>query len=280
MKVRRILTALAVAVVATTVSAPVSAAPSAAGGSAPPAASVFVIQGVTGSTWSITLDDEELSAAAGPKDILGPVKLAAGSHTVTATDPGGAEVTATVEVESGESLDVVLHRPVDPTGRPLFTTFENDLAPVKAGSGRVTVAHTASAPPADIRVNGEVLLADVASAEEITAVVPTGVYPVDIVPAATDGPVVLGPVDLEVAGSALTRVFAVGVAADQTMDAIVQVLPVQSTDATVPTSVPAGDGSMAAAADATSPIVTRPGVWLLLGGAALVALGMRRLRRH
>lgn len=264
---RPLLTAVAVLVVAT----PVGSAQA----EAAETASVFVIQGVTGSTWSITVDDEEITDDATAKDVLGPFDWTAGSHTVTATDQGGQEVTATVDVASGENLDVVLHRPVDPTGSPLFTTFENDLAPVKSGSGRLTVAHTAAAPPADIRVDGEVLLADVASAEEISTVVPKGVYPVDIVPTSTDGPVVLGPVDLQVTGSALTRVFAVGVAADATMDAVVQVLPLETTDATAPTSVPAGDGSSALA----TPVIARPGAWFVLGGILLVAMGVRRLRQ-
>ena len=238
----------------------------------PGAASVFLIQGVTGSSWAIGVDGEEV-AEAGPKDVLGPYDWPAGTHTVTATDEQGEEVSAVVEVSAGENLDVVLHRPVDASAPPLFTTFENDLAPVKEGSGRLTVAHTAAAPPADIRVDGDVLLADVASAEEISTVVPQGVYPVDIVPTATDGPVVLGPVDLQVAGSALTRVFAIGVSADQSMDAVVQVLPLASTDASVPTSVPAGDGGSSPRLGASS------AVWLLAGGTILIAAGGRRLRR-
>ncbi|MBA3782157.1 MAG: DUF4397 domain-containing protein [Nocardioides sp.] len=269
---RPLLAAVAVVAVAVAVASPVWSAAA----SASPGASVYVIQGIVGSKWSITVDDDEIANYTRAKDILGPFEWAAGTHVVTATDEDGQEVTASVDVAAGENVDVVLHRPADPTGAPLFTTFENDLDPVKTGSGRLTVAHTAVAPPADIRVNGKVLLADVASAEEISTVVPSGVYPVDIVPAATQGPVVLGPVDLEVAGSALTRVFAFGVAADQTMDAVVQVLPLTGTDATVPTSVPAGDGSSSAS---TRPIVAMPGAWLVLGGALLLAAGARRLRR-
>ncbi|WP_295659317.1 DUF4397 domain-containing protein [uncultured Nocardioides sp.] len=268
MHIVRTLTAVTLATAVTALSAPTLTA------AAEPAAasSVYLVQGVTGSSWSLSVDGEEV-AEAEAKEVLGPYDWPAGTHTVTATDGDGEEVTATVEVSAGESLDVVLHRPVDPTGAPLFTTFENDLAPVKDGSGRLTVAHTAAAPPADIRVDGDVLLADVASAEEITTVVPTGVYPVDIVPTATEGPVVMGPVDLEVAEGALTRVFAIGVAADQTMDAVVQVLPLPKTDASAPTSVPAGDGSLASGSG------TAPGAWLLAVGAVLLVVGGRRLRR-
>ena len=242
-------------------------------------ASVYVIQGVQGATWTLTVDDEEVATDAPDKEIVGPLALMPGSHTVTATGPGGAEVSADLTVEAGASVDVVLHRPVDPTADPLFTSFVNDLSPVKAGSGRVTVAHTAVAPPADIRVNGEVLLADVASAEEITAVVPAGVYPIEVVPAATDGPAILGPVDLPIDGGKLTRVFAIGVASERTMDAVVQVLPVPVADATAPSDVPAGDGGQGAGLFERRGAPGVPvGLVLLVTGVGLAVLGLRTPR--
>ena len=251
---------------------------STAAGAAKPA-SVYVFQGGQGTTWSLTVDDAEGAADAPDKEIVGPLALMPGSHTVTAVDSEGVEVTADLTVEAGASVDVVLHRPVDPTADPLFTRFVNDLSAVKAGSGRVTVAHTAVAPPADIRVNGEVLLADVASAEEISAVVPAGVYPIEVVPAATDGPAVLGPVDLPVDGGNLTRVFAIGVASEQTMDAVVQVLPLPVADATAPTDVPAGDGGQGAGLFAGEQGPGVPvGLVLLVAGVGLAVLGLRTSR--
>ncbi|MEO5854258.1 MAG: DUF4397 domain-containing protein [Nocardioides sp.] len=254
---------------------PVGFAPSAA---ASPAA-VYLIQGVEGATWSLTVDDEEVAADASDKEIVGPLELMPGTHTVTASGAGGLEITADLSVEAGVSMDVVLHRPVDPTADPMFTSFTNDLSPVKAGSGRLSVAHTAVAPPADIRVDGEVLLADVASAEEITTTVPAGVYLVDVVPAATDGPTVLGPVDLPVAGGKLTRVFAIGVASERTMDAVVQVLRVPVLDATTPRDVPAGDGGQGERLFGVPVGSAHPvGLVLLVAGMALAAAGLRILR--
>jgi len=240
-------------------------------------AEVYLVQGVEGGVWSLSLDDEEIAADAAEKEIVGPLALMPGSHTVSAVDADGAQVTADLRVAAGESVDVVLHRPVDPTDDPLFTSFVNDLSPVRAGTGRLVVAHTAVAPPADIRVDGEVLLADVASAEEISTTVPTGVYPVDIVPASTDGPTVMGPVDLTVQGGRLTRVFAIGVASEGSMDAVVQVLRVPVVDAVVPRDVPAGEGPPRTSEPWGSP-VGAPGLLLIGAAAVLAVVGLRNLR--
>jgi Domain of unknown function (DUF4397) len=248
--------------------------------SAKSTASLYLVQGVQGTSWSLSLDDEEVADQAPDKEIVGPLELDPGSHTVTATDDSGAEVEAEVTVASGESIDVVLHRPVDPTADPMFTTFTNDLGAVASGSGRLTVAHTAVAPPADIRVDGDVLLADVASTEQISTTVPGGVYPVDIVPTATEGPTVLGPVDLTVEAGKLTRVFAIGVAEERTMDAVVQVLPVPVSEATSPSDVPAGDGGQGAALfDTGSQRGLVVGGLLLALGAVVTLAGLRSRRQ-
>jgi hypothetical protein len=143
----------------------------------------------------------------------------------------------------------------------------------------------------------------VANGEELTLTVPSGTYPVDIVPTAATAPVVLGPVDLPVAASALTRVFAIGVAATGSMDAVVQVLPVASrgSGSTV-SKVDAGDGGQAQAlivaahqrsgtADPGAAVSgaegwgagapSSPGVVLLLVVVAgLLLAGSRRARRR
>jgi hypothetical protein len=210
-------------------------------------ASLFVIQGVDATTMTLTLDGKVLRAGAVAKTVAGPVKVSAGRHSVTAQPADGGEpVEATVTVGAGASVDVVLHRQADATRAPVFTSYVNDLSPVTTGSARLTVAHTAAVGPADIRVKGEVLFANVANGEQLALTVPGGTYPVDIVPTASTGPVVFGPVDLEVAKGTLTRVFAIGVAATNSMDAVVQVLPVATRGSGAGVSrVEAGDGGQA-----------------------------------
>jgi hypothetical protein len=228
-----------------------AAAPSSRTGSPALAAAasgtLFVIQGVDATTMTLRLDGTVLRAEATAKTVLGPLKVPAGRHTLAAEPQGGGtSVEATITVRAGSSTDVVLHRQADPTSAPVFTIYANDLSPVTAGSARLTVAHTAAVGPADIRVRGEVLFANVANGEQLTLTVPAGTYPVDIVPTATTGPVVFGPVDLPVARATLTRVFAIGVAATSSMDAVVQVLRVSTRGSgTAVGGVEAGDGGQA-----------------------------------
>lgn len=252
-------------------------------GAAGDTATVYIVQGVADSRMAVTVDGTLVAGDAAAKAVIGPLTLSAGQHTVSAKNPSGsAAVSATVTLTAGTSVDTVLHRQVDPSKPPAITVFPNDLSPVVAGNGRLVVAHTATVGPADVRVNQKVLFANIASGEALTLTVPAGTYPVDIVPNATTGPVVLGPVDLPVGGNALTRVFAIGVAATSSMDAIVQVLPLATQGAGMtPSGVPAGDGGQAVALMAGSDGSDRQGLIGLVGvlGAAVVALAAWLRRR-
>ena len=255
-----------------------AAHPKGAAASVADQATVYLIQGVDATTMALSVDGKQVAAKAAAKTIVGPLRLSPGSHTVTGTpEGGGAAVNATIQAKAGSSTDAVLHRSVDPTKPPVFTTYPNDLTPVTAGSGRLTVAHPAAVGPADIRVKGKVLFSNIANGEELTLTVPAGTYPVDIVPTAATSPVVLGPVDLPVAKAALTRVFAIGVAATGSMDAVVQVLPVATRGSGSSVSrVEAGDGGqaqelIAAHRGSTPQLPLTVAVWLALAAAGLVA---------
>lgn len=256
-------------------------------------ASVFLIQGVDATTMTLSVDGKAVAPAAKSKAVVGPLGLAPGRHVVSATpDGGGDTVRAAISVSAGSSTDLVLHRQADATKPAIFTTYTNDLGQVTAGSGRLTVAHTAAVGPADIRVKGKVLFANVANGEQLTLTVPAGTYPVDIVPTAADGPVVFGPANVRVARASLTRVFAIGVAATNSMDAVVQVLPVATRGSGAdPQRVEAGSGGQArfliAAHEGGMAPGTVPGLFflgglLVLGVAAAVhdgrALGRPRPR--
>ena len=225
-------------------------APVTAGGAqaADGSGTVYLVQGVAGTSMTISVDGKAVATAAAAKTIVGPLSLPAGDHTVVAQSTAGGEgVSATVAVPAGGNLDAVLHRQVDPSKPPVVTTFPNDLSPVAAKSGRLVVAHTAAVGPADVRVDQKVLFANIANGEALTVTVPAGGYTVDIVPTATTGPVVFGPANVPVAATSLTRVFAIGVAANSSMDAVVQVLPLAVRGSgTAPSSVNAGDGGQAA----------------------------------
>lgn len=271
--------ALALATTVASGAAPAIAAPA-------PSGTVYLIQGVDATTMDLSLDGRNIAAGAPAKTVVGPLSLTPGNHTLSASG-GGAPVTASVTVTPGSNVDAVLHRQVDPSKPPVFTVFPNNLSPVAAGSGRVTVAHTAAVGPADIRVNGTVQFANVANGESLTLTVPAGNYAVDIVPAAAAGPVVFGPVNLPVQATALTRVFAIGVAATGSMDAVVQVLPLAARGSGIPpATVDAGDGGQAQAlianqSDADKGIGSGANGLIFAGclGLALAAIAVRRTRR-
>ncbi len=233
-------------IAAAAVAAPMAASPAFA---APATGIVYVIQGVNATTMALSVDGKDVAGSAAAKTIVGPLHLSAGTHTVTARNVDQSTiVTSSVTVKAGASVDAVVHRQVDPSAKPVFTAYTNDLSPVSTGSGRLVVAHTAAVGPADVRVKGKVLFSNIASGEALTLTVPSGSYSVDIVPTATSGPAVFGPADLPVEANALTRVFAIGVAATKSMDAVVQVLPLQSRGSgAMPAKVNAGGGGQAQA---------------------------------
>ena len=68
--------------------------------------------------------------------------------------------------------DCFLHLTSAAGDSPLVTQFSNDLTAVPSEKASLTVAHTAAVAPADIRVDGNVLFANVANGESLNLVVP------------------------------------------------------------------------------------------------------------
>ena len=212
---------------------------------------VFVIQGVPGASVDVSIDGKTVDTGAEAKAILGPMSLTDGKHTITFTSDQWT-VTSSFQVHA-RSADIVLHWPAEIGPKPETTVFKNDIRPVSAGKGRLTVAHTAVVPPADIRVDQKVLFSNIANGEFISAEVPAGTYSVDIVPTGQDTDPLLGPVDLPVKGGVLTRVFAIGQPTNGSMDAIVQVLPLRQTGSKAPNQVNAGSAGLVAIPSVPAP---------------------------
>jgi hypothetical protein len=216
-----------------------------------PAGKVFVIQGVPGASVDVTIDGKTVDTGAEAKAVLGPVSLTDGRHTITFSSDQWT-VTSSFQVHT-RSSDIVLHWPAEIGPKPETTVFKNDIAPVAAGKGRLTVAHTAVVPPADVRVDQKVLFSNIANGEFVSAQVPAGTYSVDIVPTGQDTDPLLGPVDLPVKGGVLTRVFAIGQPTNGSMDAIVQVLPLRQTGSKAPSQVEAGSAGLVAVPNVPAP---------------------------
>ena len=117
------------------------------------------------------------------------------------------------------------------------------------------MGHTAVVPPADIRVNGRVLFANVANGESLRLVVPADTYTVEIVPAGRGRPVILGPLKLTVQAGSLNRVFAIGAPDADTMTVAVHLVDIEKAGSDRPSRVDTGSGGQAVGAQ--PPLATR-----------------------
>jgi len=247
---------------------------------------VYIIQGVPAATVKVSVDGKTVGAAVKTKDIIGPLTIARGSHEVSfETDDWG--VSTSVDITK-VSTDVVLHWPADSTDEPEATVFENDVDPVAANKARLTVAHTAVVPPADILADGAVLFSNIANGEFVTADVPAATYTVAVVPTGQKKDPLLGPLDLPVKAGQLTRVFAIGEPENGSMDAVVQVLPVGKAGSPAPGSVDAGAAGLVAGIEPAAQTTQSSGTstWSILtlgvlgaGSLGLVLLKGRRTVR-
>ncbi|MFF1817307.1 DUF4397 domain-containing protein [Kribbella sp. NPDC058245] len=225
-----------VLLVAAVISAPLAPAEAAAGGN------VFIVQGLAGKNLDISVDGHEVGAKVAGAKLIGPFGVSAGQRTITAKQDGKVVIERKVTVASGGSLDVVIHEPASPGGAPVITSYNNKLTAVPADKAAVRVAHTAAVGPADIKVNGKVLFANVANGESLDVVVPAATYSVEIVPAGAKSPVVLGPLALPLKAGYLTRVFAVGAPSQKTMTVAVGTIKLRPAGSPKPKVVNTGAG--------------------------------------
>ena len=211
-------------------------------------AEIYLVQGLPTVDVDVQVDGIQVSKGLKATGVAGPFKVKAGDHRVTVSSAGRTLTQGMVKVGAGSSWDVVAHLPAPSDIRPTMTAYRNELTAVAADKSSLTVAHTASVPPADIRVNGKVLFKDVANGESLNLVVPVATYGVDIVPTGKSSPVYLGPLKLTTQGGALNRVYAVGDPTKKTMNVAVHVLKVKPTGTGKPKKVNTGTGGQAVGA--------------------------------
>jgi hypothetical protein len=197
-----------VAVIGAAVLAVLSAAltPSAA---ADPA-SVYVVQGLPGRTVSVSVDGKTVADDLAGGEVAGPFPVKQGARTVAVSEGDETLMTSKITLAAGSSSEIVVHLPASPTGDPMITRFENNLDAVQTGRAAHSVAHVAAAGPIDIRVNENVVSANLANGEYTYKVVPAGTRSVDVVPSAMSEPL-LGPFEQTLAAGKMTWVFVVGV---------------------------------------------------------------------
>lgn len=205
-------------------------------------AKVYIVQGLPGKDLDIAVDGKSVAKDVKTAAVAGPFSVKAGERKITFSDDGDVVLEREFAVKAKSSWDVVVHLPEDSADEPNVTLFPNDVKSVPQGKASLVVAHTATVPPADIRVDNKVLFENVANGEALKLTVPVATYEVAIVPTGESKPVILGPVKLTVQGGAVNRVYAVGDPAKKTMNVAVHVIPTASSGSGKPSDVNTGRG--------------------------------------
>lgn len=209
-------------------------------------ASIYIVQGLPGHEVDVSVDGKTVAKGVKTAAVVGPFKVAPGSRKVTFSDGGKTLLSRSFAVKARSSWDVVLHLPAGGKTAPTVTVFRNDTSTVPRGKAELVVAHTATVPAADIRVNGKVLFSNISNGQSLTLTVPVATYKVAITPTGKKSPVYLGPVSLTVKGGAVNRVYALGDPGNNTMNVAVHVLATGSSGSDRPKNVDTGTGGEAA----------------------------------
>ena len=208
-------------------------------------AKVYVVQGLPGRTLDVAVDGKKVASSVKAAAIAGPYNVKAGKRKITFSEDGDVVLERSFQVTAKSSWDVVVHLPENSADKPAVTVFRNDVSAVPRGKASLVVAHTATVPPADIRVNGDVLFENIGNGEALKLTVPVATYKVAIVPTGETKPVVLGPLELTVKGGAVNRVYAIGDPGKKTMNVAVHVIPTASSGSGQPSDVNTGFGGQA-----------------------------------
>jgi hypothetical protein len=232
---------------------------------------VYVVHALLGETVDVFIDGTNVCPDAEPKTVVGPLPLEAGSHRLELRNASGVLLASRFTVKAGSSSDVVAYRMSDAVGTPAAMVFPNNKKTLGPGKSRLVVTHVATAPPADIRVDGKAVFRNVANGESLWLDVPAKRYSVEVVPTAGGAPIVKA-VSITLRAGVLTRVFAIGDPAKGAIDTIVQEIKLQVVGARTPTSVHTGDGGQAAALFTRSgPLSTRTSLAVAAVGLLLLA---------
>jgi len=205
----------------------------------------YIVQGLPGKDLDIEIDGQSVAHDVKTAAVAGPFKVKPGRRMVTFSESGTKVLENTFSIKEGSKADVVAHLPASSAGDPLVTVYKYEDVKVPKGKAQLVVSHVAAVPPADIRVNDQVLFANIANGESLHLMVPVATYKVSIVPTGETKPVYFGPVSLTVKGGAINRVYAVGDPEKKTMNVAVHVITASTTGSGKPSEVNTGTGGQA-----------------------------------
>ena len=238
--------------------------------SAQSAADLTLVHGIPGTTVDVLVDGTVVIDAFVPGSLANISSFAGQTLTnVTVTDDATGDIvigpTASLEVPDTGSHSIVAH--LDADGTAVLSTFENNTAATATeGEARVSVRHTAEAGAVDLIVGGQRPIVGLTNGQSGELEVPAGeLSGVQLAP--TGGDAIADVATITVAADTNTIVYAVGSAAGDTLDFVVQVvdLVVVAETTTTTSTVPGSTTS-------TSAVPTAVNTGSPLGGTSSLAL--------
>lgn len=174
---------------------------------------VYVVHGIPGVPVDVYVNKAKTLTSFAPSTVAGPLSLPAGSYDITifkAGDPatGTPVISATVTLPAGANASLVAH--LDASGKPVLTTFVNDLSAAAAGKGRLIVRHTAAAPAVDVLAGGTPVFRGLVNGKAAQADLAASTVSASVVAAGTTSPALIGPANVPVVAGMATVVYAVG----------------------------------------------------------------------
>ena len=192
------------------------------------------------------IDGEAVESGVAAGEVLGPYRLSPGEHQVDFSGSGDVTQAATVEVEAGSEQDLVLHLPASVGAEAVVTSYSTPVDPIGPGKARVLVAHTATVAPADVKVDGQVVFANIANGEFATADVPAGEHVVALLPTGQTTDPILGPLTVELVPQTVTMVYAMGDPDEDTMELVAHSARLAADGSLVPSMIGTGSAGLAA----------------------------------
>lgn len=211
---------------------------------AAPSGQFYVVQAVPGQQIAISVDGSTEQRGVGVGGVVGPITVDPGKHEVRleSTSEDWA-VNTTVAVKPGSSSDIVLHQPASTSGKPVINRYALPDQGIGPGKARVLVAHTATAPPADVRVDGQTVFTNIANGEYAEADLPGGRHEVALLPSGTDRGAFLGPLAVQLPTTTVTMVYAVGSPTDNSMRVVQHRADLASDGSSVPRRINTGSAA-------------------------------------
>jgi hypothetical protein len=176
-------------------------------------AALTVIHGVPGVTVDVCADGK--AAISGfTFNSQKSLSLPAGTYSLGIVKAGQSctssnyLTSASATLSSGENASVIAY--LNSSGKPALGLYQNSLAPVPSGQGRLILSHNADAPAVKVTAGGTTLASSLAPGDQAAVTVPAKTYSgVDVAPA-SGGAAALSGASVPVKADADTIVYVVG----------------------------------------------------------------------